>query len=369
MKTHSDSIEQVVAAALGARKRSLSDEEVAEAVRAFIAAGRAAVHARHGTLKQAGSALDEGRRLLGQSRRRLAETSAPGDPGLIVEEEWRLYRQVMKASRARLRAYPNVVGWGVGLRQQDGIETGERAVIVYVERKLAPEVLDELGIKPLPESLVHGGTRVPIDVVEVGALEPQVDAGTEIGPAGTSREGTIGALARDPDGSPVALTAMHVTGLSKDFPPGAGVKLEAPLPGPILGRLLRGTRRGVDAAKISIDPPHDSSGMIKGIGKIAGWRPVSLSGDKGATVRMFGAKSRLVSGRIVNPSLDLPKFNLVDAIMVEIPSVDGDSGAAIVDNQNLVLGLLVGKLKGENRRVFSPIGPVLKALGCDIPFT
>jgi hypothetical protein len=77
----------------------------------------------------------------------------------------------------------------------------------------------------------------------------------------------------------------------------------------------------------------------------------------------------MVVGRIDNPSFDLPQFNLVDAIMVKIDSVDGDSGAAIVDNQNHILGLLVGKLKGpDNRRVFSPIGPVLKRLGCDIPF-
>jgi hypothetical protein len=83
---------------------------------------------------------------------------------------------------------------------------------------------------------------------------------------------------------------------------------------------------------------------------------------------MFGAQSRLVAGQIRNPSVDLPSENLADAILVNIPSVKGDSGAALVDSDNLVLGILVGRFNGpEGGAVFSPIGPVLDALGCDIP--
>jgi hypothetical protein len=45
----------------------------------------------------------------------------------------------------------------------------------------------------------------------------------------------------------------------------------------------------------------------------------------------------------------------------------GDSGAALVDNNNLVLGLLAGRFDGpRGLAVFSPIIGVLKALECDI---
>ena len=64
----------------------------------------------------------------------------------------------------------------------------------------------------------------------------------------------------------------------------------------------------------------------------------------------------------------LPSENLEHAILVDIQTADGDSGSAIVDSENFVLGLLVGEIdiEGIVLRVFSPISLVLDILRCNI---
>ena len=70
-------------------------------------------------------------------------------------------------------------------------------------------------------------------------------------------------------------------------------------------------------------------------------------------------------GVIEHPFVVLPEFGLDGAILVHISSRKGDSGAALVDQQNLVLGFLVGA--SGSLRVFCPAGMMLSRLGCDIP--
>ena len=83
---------------------------------------------------------------------------------------------------------------------------------------------------------------------------------------------------------------------------------------------------------------------------------------------MYGSTSGRQVGYIIEPSVSLPAFNLEAAIIVDIVSADGDSGSAIVDSENLVLGFLVGRMiwNGFPARVFSAAGLVLHTLGCDI---
>ncbi len=74
------------------------------------------------------------------------------------------------AVRARheqeLLRYPNVVGAAVGVRMRQGTPTGERCLVVYVERKLPR---DQLAAGELLPTEVEG---VPLDVVETGRIRP-----------------------------------------------------------------------------------------------------------------------------------------------------------------------------------------------------
>jgi hypothetical protein len=74
-------------------------------------------------------------------------------------------RDVKEVHTGSLMAKPNVVGVSVGYRQKDGRRTGEVALIVMVDRKLAPDALSPNDRIP---SEIDG---VPVDVQDVGRIE------------------------------------------------------------------------------------------------------------------------------------------------------------------------------------------------------
>jgi hypothetical protein len=215
---------------------------------------------------------------------------------------------------------------------------------------------------------------VPIDVVDFGHLEPHVQGGDSLGLVSENEKATIGLFARDKfTGQTVALTAMHATGLL-EFPPGPTVDFSSPSsvdsPSPaFLGTLLQGTRTDIDAAKISVAAASAPSFSIKGIGPVRGARELALPGDQGTAVRMFGAESGFRAGRITIPYAVIQddEMNLNPAILVEIATEAGDSGAVIVDNANVALGFLVGIPSRFPRwRAFSPAKLVFQRLSCTL---
>ncbi len=72
--------------------------------------------------------------------------------------------KISKRCRRNLHKKPNVVGVGVGYREKGGRKTGEKAIIVFVTKKMAPHKLDGAGM--VPRSLK--GQRV--DVIEIGEV-------------------------------------------------------------------------------------------------------------------------------------------------------------------------------------------------------
>lgn len=94
---------------------------------------------------------------------------------------------------------------------------------------------------------------------------------------------------------------------------------------------------------------------------------MTIPGDENLAVRMYGAASKLVSGRVVHPSVELPELSLDAALIVDIPTAEGDSGAALVDPQNHVLGFLVGEATGDfgGKRIFCSAVSVVNLLRVD----
>jgi hypothetical protein len=71
---------------------------------------------------------------------------------------------VKQAHEAELLSKPNVVGVGVGLREKNGISTGDVGLVVLVEKKVPGEQLS-------PQEMIPAEIEgVPVDVQEVGKL-------------------------------------------------------------------------------------------------------------------------------------------------------------------------------------------------------
>jgi hypothetical protein len=315
--------------------------------------------------------MEHAREIESRARRRIARTSRPGGPVTLVDPEWEWAESLLEARREKLMAYPGVIGCGLGFRLRRGKPTERPCITVLVERKLAEEELRSGGHRRLPRTVRSRHQRLQVDVVEMGEVRRQLSGGASIGPilAQATLTGTLGAFATDLDhGDTVALTAMHVTGL-QDFPvtgcdcpsfcsPGP------PPAGPAFGTLRQGTMTGIDAAKIALSTQQPAVTELPTIGEIQGWRPTAFPGDQGTVVRLFGAVSGFQQGFIVNPAVAMPSAQLDSAILANINTQAGDSGCALVDEDNLLLGFLVGQ---GTLRVFTPASLVLPRLRCDIP--
>lgn len=73
-------------------------------------------------------------------------------------------RAVKRTHQVELMGKANVVGVGVGLRQQGGIPTGELAIVVMVRQKVPRAQLASADVIPTE---IEG---VPVDVQEVGKI-------------------------------------------------------------------------------------------------------------------------------------------------------------------------------------------------------
>lgn len=312
------------------------------------------------------------RQALAQARHRLARLTGPEHSTHLIDPAWVWAHDLMEARRGKLLAFPGVVGVGLGFRMRGGMSTGEPCLTVYVQRKRSPEELDQAREPRIPRTVSSGKRRLPVDVLELGAIRRHVDAGGSLGPLEGGDRGTIGALAKDLDaGDTVALTAMHVTPLQQ-FPAGdtEAPRFVAPMPGGgVFGSLRAGTMSGIDAAKLALSTQQPAITVLPRIGRVRGWRPITFPGDQGTHVRMFGAVSQFQSGSIVNPIASIPAESLDAAILVDIPSQGGDSGSALIDPEGLLLGFLVGEAGTalNNLRVFTPASLVLSRLRCDVP--
>jgi hypothetical protein len=81
--------------------------------------------------------------------------------------EFQRAAEVKNRHEDELLSKANVVGVGIGIRQQEGVYTGEVALIVMVREKL-PEA--QISDEDLVPAEIEG---VPVDVQEVGSIDAQ----------------------------------------------------------------------------------------------------------------------------------------------------------------------------------------------------
>ena len=382
------SLRALVTEAVGAtRAARLEPAELSRLAALYVAAGRDAVHARLGTPVAAADAMAGAKDRLHDARELLARRTTPGMPDVFYARRWQPFRQALEARRGDLEAIPGVLGTTLGFRRTRGVERDEACIVVFVDRKyddadlvpwsrrrdIAPG--DAGTIRPrLPSHLTFRKRRFPIDVVQLGALRPSVRGGDSLGPDpdhATGSYGTVGTLAQTSNGSTVALTAGHVfDGFGGQGMPVAVCcpALKFGQPAPALGTLediARIPTDGVDAALIRLARGVIGEWNVGGI-PVAGWRSLAWDGDRNLRVFSYGATSGRISGRV--EYVGGPLYGIASVILVSMNTDFGDSGAALIDGQGYVLGLLAGRPDSNDVAVFCSISPVLRRLGCNIPF-
>ncbi|MDD1646935.1 MAG: S1 family peptidase [Methanomicrobiales archaeon] len=322
-------------------------------------------------------------------------------------------RAALSGVRRELLAREHVVAAGIGYKTVGGKRTDELSIVCSVVKKVPEALL-------ATDDLVPGEIRgIPTDVVETGILRAQLErtdrwrpapGGVSIGhPSVTA--GTLGCLVRK-NGETLILSNNHVMaaenaaaigdpilqpgpydggsdpgdriGVLEEFVPIRFLSTEpsdctvartvAVLANALAYLLGSGTRllavrlqeeeNRVDAALARPVNPADLSEEILELGTI---RAIGSAG-LGTPVRKSGRTTGLTSDEIlqVDVTADITygagrTARFTDQIMAGAMSSGGDSGSAVLDAENNLVGLLFAG--SDTTTVITPISHVVDALG------
>ena len=283
-------------------------------------------------------------------------------------------------------------GFGIARRIRSGRRTRELTLKVYVERKLPRSELRVSAPRVL--RVPWSRREIAIDVEEIGKMELHNEMQRSMNPAKAgcaianfSRTfGTLGCLVKEPDGSQLyILSAAHVIanntfGIQGLVVVQPGVKGE---PSRVIGRLQRWGELHYDNTKKTFNNLFDAAiatlipdAALQEIHDLGRPKGYSLDVKKGDLVKKCGAATLKTEGRVVDADFSCvfdyrnPDDNqfysagFYRQVLCERISERGDSGAAVLDGQSRVVGLIVGG--AEKRTVFSRIGPILSRLNVTI---
>lgn len=299
-------------------------------------------------------------------------------------------QQVLAETRERLHARANVVATGIGYKVSDGVRTGEIAIVCSVTEKVPAAALSASDV--IPAEL--GGFVT--DVIATGpfralALPTErwrpASGGVSIGHHAITA-GTLGCLVHRGD-EVFILSNNHVLANCNAAAPGDAILQPGPIDGgtaadrigalhefvPIamsaeestcafangvasalnsLARVLgsgarmqvvseRATTNLIDAAIARPDDSSVVSDEILGLGRISGQGRAEL----GMPIRKSGRTTGLTTGEIeqVNVTVDVgygagQVARFADQLMSGRMSQGGDSGSAVLDEGNNIIGLL-----------------------------
>lgn len=277
----------------------------------------------------------------------------------------------------------NVVGAGIAEKITEGEETGELGLVFYVKHKVARSRLDPDKMVP-PVVAAPGGKAVFTDVVEVGEIVPEVNAGKPPLKSGYSichfndTAGTLGGFVKK-RGKLYTLSNSHVLAESGLATVGDTILYPGPAdggkkPADRCGTLAAFTQfvvgnsftNKVDAALATIDPALIGSIVPAILGastplKIAtpqrGMRVIKrgrTTGDTESVIR--DTDFRIMIGY---PNVGIVGFT--GQVLCDRYTKGGDSGSIVVDKAS---GAIVGLhfAGSPTTSVFTPIRTVMDAL-------
>jgi hypothetical protein len=336
--------------------------------------------------------------------------------------ELEVCRRVLRDARRELLKKPNVVAVGVGYKTVNGKRTNELALICSVEVKKPDAKLTEA--ERIPSSIQN----VPTDIYPTGIIYAQ-QGHTERhrpAPGGVSighyliTAGTLGCLVRKNSinyilsnnhvlansndatiGDPILQPGAYDGGtqqndtiaqLSEFVPISFSTGVIPPIPCPIgnaVATLLNGMAAAVgsstrlqaavqsgaavadnlvDCAIAQPNNPADVTNTILGIGAIAGIADATL----GMSLKKSGRTTGVTTGSVLqidvtaNVSYGTNKVaTFVDQFMAGAMSEGGDSGSAVLNDQNQIVGLLFAG--STNSTIINRIQNVFQALQVTLP--
>ncbi|HEX7081506.1 MAG TPA: hypothetical protein VF329_10865 [Gammaproteobacteria bacterium] len=321
---------------------------------------------------------------------------------------------VVRRAAPNLLSRANVVAAGVGFKVTGGRRTSDLAIVCSVTQKLAEAQLAPADLVP------RTFDGIPTDVVQTGRIRAQQSrtARHRPAPGGVSighrdiTAGTLGCLVRK-DGDVLILSNNHVLADSNDarlgdailqpgpidggrFPDDHIANLEAFVPisfarpepasecatGRVVVAALNAVCAGissktryrtitlqaqenlVDAALARPLNPADLSDEILEIDTIEG----VAEADLGTTVKKSGRTTGLTTGEILQVAVTVDvgygggrTARFVDQLLAGPMSQGGDSGSAILDDQNRLVGLLFAG--SDSTTIINRISHVFSALG------
>jgi len=312
---------------------------------------------------------------------------------------------------ARLMQLPNVLGVGVGFKYVKGVRTDRTAIIVMVEKKIAPSRL-------APQYLVPKDLNgVETDVIETGKIVALADPTKRHRPAppgisvghGDITAGTLGLWVIDSKAGQFAmLSNNHVLANSNNgglgdsvFQPGpyddrvsftndiawlsSILMLEfTPAPCPIAGAACRalnallaglgrksriqvGSAQSIpNVADCALAIPRREEDVLLHILEIGRPGTIIREPEIGLEVQKYGRTTRYTKGSIIaiDASVQVnyggPIALFEHQIVSDIPSAGGDSGSSILDMDRWPVGLLFAG--GENVTIINEMQRVKDAL-------
>ena len=330
-------------------------------------------------------------------------------------EELNTVRETLKKNRDQLLARANVIATGVGYKIRAGQKTNDLSIVCSVTQKVATSQLSSQDLVP---SVLD---RIPTDVVQTGIIRTLQAPTDRIRPApgGASighrdiTAGTLGCLV-EKDGQKFILSNNHVLANSNQaeigdpiLQPGphdggrypgdhiadlagfvpvnlTGIPSECPIANSTAGFLnsiarLLGSKVELRAVELQADDnlvdaaiarplnPGDVSDEILQIGTIQG----AAEGELGLAIKKSGRTTQFTTGEIeqvdvtVNVQYGEGKIaRFTDQLMAGAMSQGGDSGSAVLDNDNRLVGLLFAG--SDTTTVINRIQNVFSSLGVTV---
>ncbi|KEI08774.1 hypothetical protein Z957_05945 [Clostridium sp. K25] len=274
----------------------------------------------------------------------------------------------------------NVVGVALGYKEVNGINTNMKCITVFVEEKLP---LNEL--KPF-DQIPKYYKGICTDVFESGAFYVQslnkkirpTLGGYSISNEEFSRTGTLGCLVTDGKYKYI-LGNNHILASSNKAKIGSSILQPSKGDGGVvdlstvatLSKYIpldfQGKNNLVDSAIARVTSPSIANPNIALVGPLKGVKDASIS----QPVMKVGRTSELTKGRISQmhavmllKASSTMKYIMIDQIITDRMSDEGDSGSILLDSNNFALGQLVGA--SSNKSIFTPIKTVLSALNVSL---
>lgn len=332
-----------------------------------------------------------------------------------MKEDLTAIRTVLKDTKHKLLSQANVVATGIGYKIKDKKKTSDLSIVCSVTKKLLESDLS-------PKDLVPSNIdNIPTDVVETGRIRALVSrtGRNRPAPGGVSighREitaGTLGCLVKR-EGQIMILSNNHVLANSNNAMPGDTILQPGPYDGgtfpndriakleeyvPIIfsegdggcgigqgaaallngiAKLFRSKTRLravslqaednlVDAAIALPFDENDVSPEIYEIGTINGL----VEGELGMGIKKSGRTTAVTTGEILQLDVTVDVqygggliARFADQLMAGAMSQGGDSGSAVLDNENNLTGLLFAG--SDTTTVINRIQNVFAALGLSL---